>query len=212
METTIEHTLSDVLRKPKPVLREAERRDILIRRRQASDMILMGAGRARALRDVLGTLSRLLQTIADVAGVTGRLIDDVNVALPWTSLLPPEERGQFVNELMQMASAAAETGDYTPITMLLRDWKATALVYADPAAFKELTEPLEEAELPTLLTERAGPGHSKPPSASTTVSRPTRVARIAASAAPVQKRASTALPSGTSRKTSANTKSTKNPA
>jgi hypothetical protein len=153
METVIEHTLSDVLRTPNPILQEAERRDILIRRRQAEDLVLMDAKRAWALRDTLGTFARLLHAAVQIKGVAGHLTEGVNSALPWTSLLSDEARRQFVAELTQMAGAVADTGNYTPLAVLLRDWQATANVYADPEAFKELTEPLEETELPSLLTE-----------------------------------------------------------
>ena len=175
MEIVTERTLTDVLRTPKPILREAGGRDILIRRRQAEDVVLMDAKRARALRDTLGTVARLLRVASQLQGVVGRLVEDVNVTLPWTSLLPDEERRQFVAELMEMAGAAADTGNYAPLTTLLRDWQATANVYADPAAFKELTEPLEETELPSLLTE---PGRRKRPKARSAAMTSTSRARV----------------------------------
>lgn len=158
METAIEHTLSDVLREPNPVLREAERQDVLIRRRgQARDMVLTDAGRARALRETLGTLARLLGTAAQ-KGIVLLLTEDVHRSLPWTLHLPDEERQQFVTELTEMAGASADTANFTPLAMLLRDWQATALAYADPAAYAELTQPLEETNLPSLLDE----GHRLP--------------------------------------------------
>jgi hypothetical protein len=178
MDTAIERTLSDVLRTPNPVLEEAERRDVLIRRRgQAGDMMLMEAKRARALRDTLGTFARLMHAAAQIEGVEGHLTRDVSVALPWTSLLPEEERHQFVIELMEMAGASADTGNYGPLARLLRDWQATANVYADPAAFKELTEPLEETELPSLLPKPAKRGGSRAASADVTTSSSARKGR-----------------------------------
>jgi hypothetical protein len=201
METAIERTLSDVLRTPLPVLHEAERRDILITRRgQAGNMILMDAKRARALRETLGTVARLLNAAVRVKGVQGQLTADVNLALPWTSYLPPEERAQFVAELAEKAGASAETGNYAPLAMLLRDWQTTALVYADPAAFTELTEPLEETELPSLLPERAGRG-SRPTRATATRASTTRKATPKKTAA---KRAATAK-KATRKRTSAKT-------
>jgi hypothetical protein len=179
METVVEHTLSDVLRTPNPVLQEAERRDVLIRRRQADDLVLMDAKRARALRDTLGTFARLLHTAVQLKGVEGRLTAGVNWALPWTSLLPEEARRQFVTELTEMAGAVADTGNYTPLAVLLRDWQATANAYADPEAFKELTEPLEETELPSLLTE---PVRRKRPKSRSTGGIPTSRARTTSGA------------------------------
>jgi hypothetical protein len=156
MQPAIEHTLSDVLRTPKPVLKEAEQYDVLIKRRgQADDMILMEAKRAMALRDTLGTFARLLHVAVQVEGVERHITQDVNFALPWTALLPEEDRRQFVDELTAMAGASADTGNYAPLAVLLRDWQATANVYADPAALKDLTEPLEEAELEPLPAEPA---------------------------------------------------------
>jgi hypothetical protein len=156
MEPAIEHTLSDVLRTPNPVLKEAEQYDVLIKRRgQADDMILMEAKRARALRDTLGTFARLLHVAVQVEGVESHITQDVNFALPWTALLPEEDRRQFVDELTEMAGASADTGNYAPLAVLLRDWQATANIYANPAALRDLTEPLEEAELEPLPAEPA---------------------------------------------------------
>ena len=156
VEPVIEHTLSDVLRMPNPVLQEAERYDVLIKRRgQADDMVLMEAKRARALRDTLATFARLLHVAVEVEGVERHITQGVNFVLPWTALLPEEDRRQFVAELTEMAGASADTGNYAPLAVLLRDWRATANVYADPAALKDLTEPLEEGELEPLPAEPA---------------------------------------------------------
>jgi topoisomerase IA-like protein len=92
--------------------------------------------------------------------------------------------------------------------MLLCDWQATALVYADPVAFNELTEPLEETELPSLLTERAQRG-SRPTRA--TAARTPTTRRATAKKATKKKttkttaRADTAAASPTAHQTAADT-------
>ena len=156
MEPVVERTLSDVLRTPKPVLEEAELHDVLIRRRgDAGDVMLIEAKRATALRDTLGMFARLLHAAWQVEGVEGHLVQGVNFTLPWTSFLPEDDRRQFMTELTETAGAAADTGNYAPLALLLRDWQATANVYADPAALKELTEPLEQSELQSLSAKPA---------------------------------------------------------
>jgi hypothetical protein len=62
-----------------------------------------------------------------------------------------EQRQEFVVEFFRTAEAAAELGVMTPLAQLLREWQATAAIYADPELATELRRPLpgEGERVPT---------------------------------------------------------------
>lgn len=63
---------------------------------------------------------------------------------PWLSLLPAEELPQFIADFTRSAQIAAEVGQWSVLAQTVREWKATAAVYADPSLLRRLTEPLTE--------------------------------------------------------------------
>lgn len=42
----------------------------------------------------------------------------------------------------RIAEAAADVGTYAPVTQLVRTWEETAVIYADPELFEQMTQPL----------------------------------------------------------------------
>jgi hypothetical protein len=63
-------------------------------------------------------------------------------AIPWLSFLPAAERQEFMVEFFRTAEAAAELGVMAPLAQHLREWQATAAIYADPELARELRRPL----------------------------------------------------------------------
>ena len=59
--------------------------------------------------------------------------------------LPSGARNRFAEELTRTLLAAASVDLYTSVAQLVREWKATAEIYADPELARQLTEPLEAA-------------------------------------------------------------------
>ncbi|MDG4823408.1 hypothetical protein O7635_16245 [Asanoa sp. WMMD1127] len=142
METT-EVQWSELQRDPRSVAALADSGDVRVRRRDGATLLLTREDRvtaagegaiaaARALRNVLTHLP------ADLA--TEALSDE----FPWLALLPAADVQQFVRDFVKAAQISAELGQWGVLGQTVREWKATAAVYADPALTRELTGPLSD--------------------------------------------------------------------
>jgi hypothetical protein len=141
MSRTAEATLTDFLRDPKSVVERVEHVDVVLHRRNAEDLRLSLESRAEAVEDGVWLMSRVMSTALNDPTVRERLSAALD-AIPWLSFLPMEQRHEFVVEFFRTAAGAAELGVMTPLTQLLREWQATAAIYADPELATELKRPL----------------------------------------------------------------------
>ena len=64
-------------------------------------------------------------------------------AFAWVKFLPVDARDAFAQELTETLLAAATVDVYAPIAQLVREWKATAAVHADPELRRQLSGPLQ---------------------------------------------------------------------
>jgi hypothetical protein len=87
---------------------------------------------ARALRNILAHLP--------IEAAVEALAEE----FPWLSLLPSAELPQFVADFTRSARISAELGQWSVLAETVRQWKATATVYADPELLRQLTGPLTE--------------------------------------------------------------------
>lgn len=141
MSPTAEATLTDFLRDPKAVVDRLEQADVVLHRRNAEDLRLTLESRSEAMADGVRFLARVLSAALSDPGVRERLEVSAE-AIPWLSFLPASRRQEFLVDFFRTAEAAAELGVMTPIAQLLREWKATAVIYADPELAAELKRPL----------------------------------------------------------------------
>ena len=141
MSATAEATLTDFLRDPKAVVDRLEHVDVVLHRRNAEVLRLSLESRSEAVADGVRFVARMLNAALADAAVRGRLEASAE-AIPWLSFLPAPRRQEFLAEFFRTAEAAAELGVLTPLAQLLREWQATAAVYADPELAAELRRPL----------------------------------------------------------------------
>lgn len=141
MNSTAEATLTDFLRDPRAVVDRLEHVDVVLHRRNAEDLRLSLESRSEAVADGVRFVARMLSAALSDAAVRGRL-EASAAAIPWLSFLPAERRQEFLAEFFRTAEAAAELGVMTPLAQFLREWQATALIYADPELAAELRRPL----------------------------------------------------------------------
>lgn len=141
MSRTAEATLTDFLRDPKAVVDRLEHVDVVLRRRNAEDLYLSLESRTEAVAESVRFLARVLSAALADPAVRDRLQASVE-AIPWLSFLPAQQRQLFTTEFFRTAEAAAELGVMTPLAQLLREWQATAVIYADPELAAELRRPL----------------------------------------------------------------------
>lgn len=152
-----EVNLSDLLNKPKATLaRLASNRRLLLRRRDAEDLVLTTAERAAQDNAVVRDTTRLFREMMrrDPA-VQALAVQVLPAVFPWVRYLPEEARGEFATEWLDTLAAAAELENNAPAVGVVATWRDTAQRYADPGLYAiASSEPGE--------TEYARPGHPQP--------------------------------------------------
>lgn len=132
----IEHQFSELLRHPNAVTDDLEDGDVLLRRRDEPDLRLSRADRETERTAVFATLGRTLRSVAvhNPALLEAALAEE----FPWVEFLPAKDRKEFLGEFSRVVAATTEVDAHQPLTQLLREWRATAEVYADPRLAKRL--------------------------------------------------------------------------
>ena len=136
-----ERPFSDLLRRPKEVTTDVEDSDVLLRRRDEPDLRLSRADRDADRSTAFAALGRTLRNLA--VHSPKALEDALGEAFPWLEFLPARERRAFVDEFSRVIAAAADLDNYAPLGQLVREWRATAEVYADPKLARGLKRPLQ---------------------------------------------------------------------
>lgn len=134
------------MRRPRDVTRDVEDGDVLLRRRGEPDLCLLRADRERDRAEVFAAVARALRNLGmhSPAALATALED----AFPWMDLLPAKDRRLFADEFSRVVIAAADLDNMAPLTQLLREWRATAEVYADPKLARRLRKPFKAASEP----------------------------------------------------------------
>ena len=137
----IERPFSDLLRHPKDVTSEVENSDVLLRRRDEPDLRLSRADREAERTEAFRSMSRAFRNLAvhSPAALRHALGD----AFGWLEFLPAADRREFADEFARVVTAAAELDNYGPLSQLVREWRATAEVQADPKLARRLRRPVE---------------------------------------------------------------------
>ncbi len=136
-------TFSAFLRAPTSIVPRVGYQDVLLERRDGDDLLLVDAGRERDTRAALATLAAVISALPDEALHTAA--EPVAALAPWSSPLPPHERVVMLREIAQTARAGSDLDDLAPLGQLLREWRSTAEVHANPALLRRL----QHAEMDT---------------------------------------------------------------
>jgi hypothetical protein len=134
--SVVERPFSEFLRQPNDVVAELAEHDVLLRRRNAPALRLSQADRDDDRSEAFEALSRLLRNLA----VHNPLALDAAVddAFAWVTFLPKSDRSLFVEDLTRTLIGAAAVENFSPVAQLLREWRATAEIHADPALARRL--------------------------------------------------------------------------
>ena len=62
--------------------------------------------------------------------------------LDWVDVMPECDRRLFAEQMSYLMAEAAESDDLAPVEQALREWRATAEIYADPVLSLRLSGPL----------------------------------------------------------------------
>ena len=135
---------SELLRQPGETTERLTRaRAVRLRRRDATDLVLMSADRADAEGEVIDVTVRLL---ADIACRDPEILrESLPKVLPWIRFLPPSDARAMADEFIATAEAAASIGNTAAVSQLLAEWRHTAEIHADPDLYRALTsQPLAD--------------------------------------------------------------------
>jgi hypothetical protein len=133
---TVERNFSDFLRKSGDVLREVEDHDVLLRRRDGADLMLVRADREKVVRDTVGLSSGFMSWFARVHA--RELVAGLPDVLPWLRFLPDGDRETFTSEFVQMLEACISLDSYDLLDVLLHQWRNTAYVWSRPELLRAL--------------------------------------------------------------------------
>jgi hypothetical protein len=132
----LERNFSDLLRKSGEVLDEVDRQDVLLRRRDGHDVLLVRADREETVRDAIGVASSVL------ARMVGRHLADMAKglpeAMPWLRLLPERDLEEFIKEFIEVAEACGSLGSFDRLGLLLTEWRKTAYAWSNPETLAAL--------------------------------------------------------------------------
>lgn len=136
-----EANLSDLLNKPKATLaRLASSRRLLLRRRDAEDLVITTAERAAADSAVVRDTMRLFREMMRQDPMVMTLAVQVLPAVfPWVLHLPQDAWHEFAAEWLDALAAAGELDNGAAVETVVAAWQHTAEIYADPELFAILT-------------------------------------------------------------------------
>lgn len=132
----VERSFSDLLRHPNDVAADLDAGDVLLRRRDEPDLRLGLAERDAERSDVFRVLAVTFRNLAvhSPAVLDAAVLD----AFAWTEFLPVSDRRVFLDEFSRTLVASAEMDTYERLAQVVREWRATAEVHAQPDLAKRL--------------------------------------------------------------------------
>lgn len=136
----VERQFSEFLRDPNDVVAELDKSDVLLRRRGAPALLLSQAGREELRNTVHEAMARILRSLA--VHSEKAFTEAVTAGFPWVTFLPVPERTAFVLELTQTLLASEDLQNFVPVGQVIREWRATAEIHADPELAKRLRKPI----------------------------------------------------------------------
>lgn len=130
--------LSDLVQQPTRVTAVVEERGrVVLRRRNAPDLVL---SRASDLSE-LGAFARLLSRLVRYVD-REELSAAVGEAIGWTRYLSDDGRIEFVTGLPAVVDDCEELGTFAPLEIYLAEWRDTAAVLSDPELADRLARPI----------------------------------------------------------------------
>lgn len=126
-------------------LRKSPAQSLLVRRRDAEDLVLTTAARAELEHTAASVTTRMFVALMQRDRGARELVTDVlPEVFPWVAFLPKEEVQEFVVELVATLRAAESLDNPAPVVQVIEAWRHTAEVLADPELAAILAADTEE--------------------------------------------------------------------
>ena len=143
MEATSEVQWSQLQRDPKSVAALADAGEVRVHRRDGADLLLRREDSVTAASEGAFAAVRALRNILAHLPLEAA-VEALSEEFPWLSLLPAEELPLFVADFTRSARISAELSQWSVLAGTVREWRATAAIYAEPGLLAQLTGPLME--------------------------------------------------------------------
>lgn len=148
MPATAEVNLSDLLNKPKATLALLDtNRRLVLRRRDAEDLVLTTAERAAAdtavVRDTTRLFAELMRAEPMVMSMTVQVLPAI---FPWVRHLPEDEAKEFAAEWLATLTSSAAMENNAAVEGVVASWRSTAEIYADPELYAILTRKVDKID------------------------------------------------------------------
>jgi hypothetical protein len=139
-------TFSDFLRQPKKVAKKVDRGDVVLLRTGGKPSMVLSLVSRASLTNWIHELGMKLAADAVAAVRKGPERDELMARhFPWVRFLPEGDRGLFETDFVETLKACVSLGNFAKLDELIGDWKATALIHADPALAADLKRPISAA-------------------------------------------------------------------
>lgn len=136
-------TFSDFLRRPKEVVKKVDKEDVLLVRTGGKPSLRLSLETRASAESSIHELGMKLAADAVASVPPGQSRHELMVRhFPWVRFLPEDDRAAFERSFVETLLACVSLGNFAKLEELLGDWKATALVHADPALAAELKRPI----------------------------------------------------------------------
>ena len=123
-------------------LRRATGRSLLVRRRDAEDLVLTTVSRAAQVRQASSVTSRMFAALMQHdPGVRDLVTEILPEVFPWVTFLSRDEVREFIIELVATIRAADSIDNPAPVIQVIESWRHTAEVMADPELAAVLSVP-----------------------------------------------------------------------
>jgi hypothetical protein len=154
-------TFSDLQLKGKATveswLRHSTGRSLLVRRRDAEDLVLTTVSRAEQARQASSVTSRMFVALMQHDPRVRELVTDiVPEVFPWVVFLSRDEIREFVVELISTMRAADSIDNPAPVIQVIESWRHTAEVLADPELAVVLAQPSDDDHGQVLAPDNCG--------------------------------------------------------
>lgn len=114
-------------------LRRSPAQALLVRRRDAEDLVLTTAARAELEHTAASVTTRMFVALMQRDARARELVTDVlPEVFPWVAFLSRSEVQEFVLELVATLRAAESLDNPAPVVQVIDAWRHTAEVLADP--------------------------------------------------------------------------------
>lgn len=145
-------------------LGESASRALVVRRRDAEDLVLTTAARAQEEQETSSATARLFVALMHDPHVQDLVIAVLPEVFPWVTFLCDGDVHRFVGELVTTIKAAESIANPAPVAEVIRAWRHTAEVLADPTLSGGHSK-LDRADTPAAPQRtRLSPWGDVPPS------------------------------------------------